>query len=69
MKNKVIPRCKRTRWHSVIGDSSIHRVVAHMDGVCFESGLDSRFRGNDGAEDLQDWDDAKHRCGIAAFHG
>ena len=24
MKNNVLLRCKRTRWHSVIGDSSIH---------------------------------------------
>ena len=25
MKNFVLQRCKRTRWHSVIRDSSIHR--------------------------------------------
>ena len=25
MKNEVLLRCKRTRWHSVIGDSSIQR--------------------------------------------
>ena len=25
MKNGVLPRCKRTRWNSVIGDSSIQR--------------------------------------------
>ena len=25
MKNEVLPRCKRTRWHSVIRDSSIQR--------------------------------------------
>ena len=29
MKNNVLLRCKRTRWHSVIRDSSIHR-----GGVC-----------------------------------
>ena len=26
MKNNVLPRCKRTRWHSVIRDSSIQRL-------------------------------------------
>ena len=28
MKNEVLLRYKRARWHSVIGDSSIHRVDA-----------------------------------------
>ena len=27
MKNEVLLRYNRTRWHSVIGDSSIHRVA------------------------------------------
>ena len=26
VKNKVLPRYKRTRWHSVVRDSSIHRA-------------------------------------------
>ena len=27
MKNEVLLRYKRARWHSVIGDSSIHRAA------------------------------------------
>ena len=30
MKNKVLLRYKRTRWHSVIKDSSIHRTEARF---------------------------------------
>ena len=32
MKNEVLPRCKRTRWHSVIGDSPIHRAGCARPG-------------------------------------
>ena len=30
MKNEVLPRCKRTRWHNVIRDSSIQRGGADI---------------------------------------